>query len=44
MFDDLCCVGSDGCVLIEVCCTGVQVESSSELASRLRSYKDRKER
>jgi hypothetical protein len=40
MFD----VGSDSCVLIEVYYAGVQVESSSDLASDLWSYKDSKER
>jgi hypothetical protein len=38
MFD----VDSDSVVFSEVCCVDVQMEYSSELASRLRSYKDRK--
>jgi hypothetical protein len=38
MFD----VGSDSVVLIELCCVDVQMEYSIELASGLRSYKDRK--
>jgi hypothetical protein len=40
MFDELCLVGSDSCVLIEVCCVDVQMVCSSKSASRLRSYKD----